>query len=181
MNKKAQAGGFNIFYFMIISFLAVVFFGGLIYTMGLINDVFHEAGVSNEVNAGQVGYVNMTKASDDIFGQMNTSIQALKLVALMYILGFAACIIITNTLMKINPMWFFAYVLIALLAVIFAPTISNAYEGLLNSGIYAGGLGAFTGSNFILLNLPTIVLVVSILGGIFLFINILRTQGDQGL
>jgi hypothetical protein len=178
-NKKAQMTEMNMFYFMIVAFLVVVFFGGLIYAMGLINNVMHDVGVINDANPNATLYVNMTQASDNIFGQLNTSIQALRMVALVYILCLAVSIIITNALMKRNPIWFFAYVLLCLLAVILAPQISNAYESLLNSGIYAGGLTAFTASNFLLLNLPTLVLIVSVLGGIFLFINLIRTGGEE--
>ena len=145
---------------MIASVLAVVMFAGLIYTMGIINDVFKEVGVANEVNAGNVGYVNMSKASDDIFGQINQSIQALRMVALVYILGLAVIIMVTNALMKMNPLWFFAYILICLLAVIFAPTISNGYEVLLNSGVFDGELQTFSTSNVIILNLPLVVMIV---------------------
>ena len=178
-NKKAQ-NTFNIFTFMITAFLIVVFFASLIWVMGMINDVFHEVGVKNDQNSGGGIYVNMTQASDDIFGKVNDSIQALRMVSIMYILGLGAIIIVTNALQKRHPIWFFAYMLIALLAIVFAPTISNAYENLLNSRIMDGTLSTFTASNFILLNLPTVVLVISILGGVFLFIQLIRTEDRSG-
>lgn len=180
MNKKAQSQ-FNIFSFMIIAFLVVVFFGGLIYTMGKINDVFTEVGIANEKHSGNEMWVNMTQASEHIFGQLNTSIQSLKLVAIVYILGLGVVIIVTNALMRIHPLFFFAYILIALLAVIFAPTISNAYETLLESNIFEGTLAGFSASNFLLLNLPSVVMIVSVLGGVFLFINLIRTGGEETL
>jgi len=184
MNKKAQFGfsspvTFNIFTFIIFSFLVVVFFGGLIWAMGLINDTLHDVGVANEVNAGKVGYTNMTLAAEQIFGQQAEAIKALRMVSIVYILGLATCIIITNAFVRKSPIWFFAYILISILAVIFAPPISNAYETLLASGIYDGGLTAFGASNFILLNLPAIVLVISILGGLLLFVNLVRGGGED--
>lgn len=182
--KKAQmefANGsqFNIFTFMIVAFLAVVFFGGLIYAMGLINNVMNQVGIANEVNAGKDMYVNMSQASITVFGSLNQSIQALRLVALMYILGIGVCIMLTNALQKKHPIFFFIYIMISLLAVIFAPAISNAYITLLNSGIYEGGLNQFTGANVLILNLPIVVLVISVLGGVFLFINLIRTGGES--
>lgn len=180
LDKKGQ--GFNLFTFMITAFLAVLFFGGLIYCMGLINGVFHQVGVMNDANTNPnvSGYVNMTQASDSIFGKVNESIQALRMVALVYILSLACLIFITNALVKIHPVYFFAYILIVVLAVVFAPTISNAYETLLNSGIYNGGLTSFTASYYILHNLPSIVMVIGLLGGVFLFINLLRND-NQGV
>lgn len=178
-NKKGQMESFSMFNFIIMAFLIVVFFGGLIYAMGLINDVMHNAGLANEVNAGQPGYTNMTLASDQIFGQQAEAIKALRMVSIVYILGLAACIIITNVFIRKHPILFFAYILISVLAILFAPPISNAYEALLASGIYNGELENFATSNFILLNLPTIVLVIAVIGGILGFINLIRVGGED--
>jgi len=205
-NKKAQLNQFSIFgifAFMITALVVVLFFAGLIYIQGLLANIFHTIGVQNEINYGNPNalYVNMSAASDQIWGQLNTSIQSLKMVAGVYILALAAMMIITNALVKIHPMWFFAYILIALLAIVFSVPISNAYQQLLasapvimpdvntitptcnvTSNIYTGctsTLQGFTVSNFILFNLPIVVLVLAVLGGIFLFINILR-QEERG-
>jgi len=177
-NKKAQQT-FGIFNWMIVAFLTVVFFAGLIYAMGLINGVMHQVGVQNDANAGSPNWINLTQASDATFGQVNQSIQALKMVAIVYILGLAVLVIVANALQKIHPIYFFAYILICLLAIIFAAPISNAYQTLLTSGIYNGLLSQFSASNWILNNLPIITLVISVLGGVFLFINLIRT-GNEG-
>jgi uncharacterized membrane protein len=173
LEKKAQ---FSIFSYMIIVFLALIFFGALVWVMGMINDVFHDVGVANDINPNRPLYVNMTVASDNIFGQLNQSIQALRMVSLVYILGLAVVIILTNVLQTKHPIWFFAYLLIALLAVIFAPLISNAYETLLDAQIMDGTLNTFSASNFLVLNLPTLVLIISTIGAVFLFINLIRTD-----
>lgn len=179
-DECGQANTFGIFQFMIIAFVAVLFFGGLIYAQGLIYNVLHQTGVDNDkTNSGNQMYVNMTQAADITFGTVNNSIQALRMVALVYILGYAALIIVTNALQKIHPIWFFAYILISVLAVIFSVPIANAYYSILGSGIYDGGLNNFTGANWVLLNLPIIVMVISVVGAVFLFINLIRTQ-DAG-
>ncbi len=178
INKKAQLSSFSIFNWMIVAFLAVVLFGGLIWVMGILNDVFTEVGVMNEKNAGQPGYVNMSKASEDIWGVAYDSIQSLRLVAITYILALGISIVIVGFLERKHPFLFFVYMLIVLLGIIFAPTISNAYEDLLLSGIFDGGLVEFTASNFILLNLPVFVLLIGFGGGIGLFINLVRGGGE---
>lgn len=192
--KKAQVSSFSIFTWMIIAFLAVVFFAGLIWIMGQLNDVFHSVGVMNDQTAhpnitfpcidnasntcGGTYYTNMTQASDEIWGSAYQSIQALRMVAAVYILAEAASIIIVGFLQKKHPFLFFVYVLIVLLAVIFAPSISNSYLNLLNSGIFDNGLSQFTASNYIILNLPVMVLIIGILGGIGLFINLVRPDSS---
>lgn len=177
MNKKAQS--FTIFHFMIVAFLIVIFCAGLIYVQGLLKDTFDRVGLENEKNAGQPMYVNLTQASNQIWGKSYESIQALRLVALVYILSLGAGIIIVGFLERKHPFLFFVYILIVLLGVLFSPTISNAYENLLNSGVFGGQLATFTASNFILLNLPTIVLVVGILSSIGLFINLVRSPAEN--
>lgn len=180
-DKKAQMSQMDIFTFMIFAFLVVLVFAGWIYMTGKINDVFQQVGLENEKNADGPIYVNMSEAADDIFGHMDAGIQSLKMVALVYILGLAVVVIITNSLMKVHPIWFFAYVLITLLAVITAPQISNAYESLIDAAIYEGELNSFSTSNVLLLNLPLIVMIVGLIGGIFLFINLIRVGNETTL
>jgi len=130
-NKKGQFGLdahgspiWNIYIFMIMVLVVVLLFAGWIYITGLLNTVFTQVGVVNEANAaGSTLYVNMTDAAQKTFEQMNTGIQALRMVALVYILGMIAVIFISNAFVKINPMWFFPYVLISGLGVIFAVPI----------------------------------------------------------
>jgi hypothetical protein len=40
-------------------------------------------------------------------------------------------------------------------------------------------MNTFSTTNFFMLNLPSTILVISVLGGIFLFINIIRQDGNQ--
>jgi len=192
INKKAQ-GSFSIFTFMITAFITVIFFAGLIWIMGTLNGVFTEIGLANEQavhtttffpcidNASNTcsmnTYVNLTRASEQIWGQAYDSIQALRMVAIVYILALGASIIIIGFLEKKHPFLFFVYILIGLLGIMFAPTISNAYETILGTGIFDGELVNFSASNFILLNLPIVVLVIFAIGGIGLFINLVR--GDN--
>jgi hypothetical protein len=167
---------------MIVAFLAVMFFAGLIYVQGIIKNVFDDVGSQNEVNAGQPMYVNMSLASEQIWGPVNQSIQALRLVALVYILGLATILIVTNIFVRTNPIFFFVYILISLLAILFAPTISNAYETLLNSNVFEGTLATFGTVNFIMLNLPMVVLVITLIGGILSFINMMRgVTGEESI
>lgn len=181
MNKKGFLSDFSIIHFMIAAFLMVVFCAGLIWISGMLNDVFTEVGVINEANAGNEFYTNMSLASEQIWGVHYQSIQSLRMVALVYILCLGASIIIVSAFQRKHPFLFFIYILIVLLAVIFAPTISNAYETLLNSGIFDGELANFTASNFLLLNLPIITLIIGALGAVFLFINLIRTGNEGGI
>jgi len=181
LNKKAQFSQFNIFSFMVVAFLMIIFCAGLIYVSGLLNDVFNEVGLANEVNVGSSTYVNMTLASEQIWGHHYQSIQALRMVSFVYILALAVAIIIVGFLERKHPFLFFVYILLVLLGVIFAPQISNAYETLLNTDVFGGELANFTTSNWIILNLPTIVMFVGIFSSIGLFINLIRGGGEDNI
>ena len=196
-DELGQFSQLNIFQFIVVSLLVVLLFAGLIYAQGLIYNVFLQVGYSNDANiptgysvpcidnssatcTGSV-YTNMTQAAQVTFGNVYQSILALRIVAIVYILGLAVCIILTNAMMKVNPMWFFLYILFALLAVLFAPQVSNAYLNLMQSGIYGGELNNFGMASWLVLNLPTLVMVIGILGTVLLFINIVRGGFDTGV
>lgn len=180
-DRRGQFSQMNIFSFIVIAFVAILFFAGLIYVMGLLNNVMIDVGNANEVNAGTHPYVNMTLAAQNTFGKVNDSIQNLRMVGFVYILGLAIVIMFSNSLIKIHPIFFFAYILVVILAVIFAAPISNAYQNLLLSNIFDGELANHTASNFLLLRLPTFVLIMGLMGGIFLFINLIRGGGEGEL
>jgi len=176
LQKKGQIDT-NIINVMVILFLAVVFFAGLIYVQGLIYKSFQQVGLENEKNANNDIYVNLTQANEQTFGVLNDSIQSLRLVSFMYMLSIIVLTIIVGAFERKHPFLFFIYILIMMLALILAPIISNAYETLLQSNIFEGVLQSFTLSNFIMLNLPIIVLIMGTLGSILLFVNLIRDEG----
>lgn len=175
---QVDFGAMAIFRFIIVTFVTVLLFGGLIYVMGILNTTMHNVGIPNDVNSGKAGYVNLTRASDQTFGQANSSIQALRLVALTLIFSEILFFFVMLSFRRVHAAMFFVYILIVFLAVMFAAPVSNSYQTLLSSTIYGGNLQSFTGANWILLNLPMVTLFVGIVGSIFLFINIARVGGD---
>jgi hypothetical protein len=196
-DEFGQFSQFNIFTFIVVSLLAVVLFAGLIYAQGLIYQVFLQVGLSNDANipasysmpcldnasntcTGTI-YTNMTQAAQVTFGNVYQSILALRIVAVVYILCLAVSIILVNAMIKVNPLWFFLYILLALLAVLFAPQVSNAYYNLMQSGVFGGELNNFGLASWLVLNLPLLVMVIGIVGFIFLFINVIRTGFDTGV
>lgn len=180
-DTSGQVDMFRIFSFVIISMVIIVMFGGLIYVMGLLNNTFTTVGLQNEGNAGTPGYVNLTVAAQETFGQANSSIQALRLVAITAIFAEILLVFVLNAFAKVHPSMFFVWIFIVFLAVMLAAPVANAYESLLQGGIYGGLLESFTGANWLVLNLPLITLLVGVLGGVFMFINIVRGGGETGL
>lgn len=178
-DKRGQTSAFSLLNVIIIAFVAVLFFGGLIYVSGLLNNVFHQVGLQNEANAGNAGYVNMTDAADKTFGQMNNGIQSLRVVAICLIFAELLMAFIVGAFEGRHPVLFFVYLMIVVLIVIFSATVSNAYYSLLQSNVYDGLLVSFTGANWILLNLPIVIAITGLLASIFLFINLVRGGTGQ--
>lgn len=172
---------FSPFRFVIVVFLAILFFGGLIYVTGLLNNSFIQVGLQNEANAGQAGYVNLTQAAQNTFGKVNESIQGLRMVAIAVIFSEILLIFVFNSFLKIHPALFVVWIFIVFLAVMLAAPVANAYEQIVRDQVYNGLLESFTGANWLILNLPIVTLMVGVIGGIFMFINILRTGGEQGI
>lgn len=172
---------FNIFMFGIIAFVTVLFLAGLIFVMGLLNDTFLNVGLLNEVNSAQRGYVNLTLASQQTFGQVNNSIQSLRMVSFVLIFLEIVSSLVIAGYGRRYPQLFLVYIFIVFLAVMLAAPISNAYEALLQSNIYGGLLTSFTGSNWMLLNLPLLTFLVGIFGAMLMFINIARPGNETSL
>lgn len=177
MNSRAQVNlkpAMILFTFMVVTFMAVILFASYIYISGQITTTFDNIGKSNEANAGQPGYINLTLAANQTFDQMNASVQGLRLVAICLVFGMIIGIFVSNALVKMNPIWFGLYVLIVLLALFLAAPIANAYNVILNSGVFGGQLTTFSGVNFVMQYLPLFVAILGLLGGAFIFMNILR-------
>jgi len=180
-DTSGQFQTFSLFTFIIVAFMAVILFAGLIYVMGLLNTTFENVGINNEINANQSMYVNLTQASQNTFGKVNESTQGLRLVALTLIFSLIMVNVLINFSIKQHPAYFFIYILIVILAILFAVPISNAFYDIEQTNIFNGTLNSFTGSEFILLNLPEVVLVMGILGAIIMFINIVKSPNEGGL
>ena len=178
MNNKGIEQLTLMFRFIVVSFLAVVLFAGLLWATGLLNTQFHDIGVANE---GSSLKVNLTKAAETTFGQMNNSAQALRLVAICLIFSEILLVFVFSAFQRTHPALFIVWVFIVFFAVMLAAPVSNAYESLLQQNLYGGLLESFTGGTWFLLNLPWIVLLVGIIGGIFMFINLVKNREETGL
>lgn len=195
MKKKAQINSsWGVFQWMIMGFLTVLIFAGWIYISGTLNTVFHQVGLAQPTpinvtfpcinnaseTCGGTFAANFTKAADVVWQENYDAIKALRMVSLVYLLAYAMAIILVGVLEKKHPILFFAYILFCALAIYFSAPISNAYLTLLNSGVFGGELTNFTASNWILLNLPIVVLVISFCSIIGLFFNLIRNQNEGG-
>jgi hypothetical protein len=161
MNKRG--GLLDLIVLMGLSFVAVLFFAGWMFTHQDLTDAL--LGVPDD-------NVNITGATTSTFSQINSAMVGLRWVAAAIIFGSIIAILISNFLVKAHPIFLIPYILFVILSIVFSAYISNSYETLLTSGTLAPTLQGFSFANFFFLNLPIWITVIGIAGGIMLFVGI---------
>jgi len=171
MNRK---GIFEVIVFLIVAFIVFLFFASWMYGFGLITEQVEGLGITDN-------NINLTDAGKNTFGQVNSALPALKWIALVMVIGMIMSIMISNLFVKAHPAFFIVYILITIVSVVLAVSISNAYESLLTSANpLTDTLQSFGAMDFIMLNLPIWALIVGIMGAIFLFIGITLDRESGG-
>ncbi len=171
INKRGSA--VDIFILIIIAFITVLFFAGWMFAHQTLTDEF--ASITTPI-----GNTNVSAVSGDTLGQVNTGIQFLRVISFIIIFGLALSILISNFLIRANPVFFVVYFFVGIIAVVFSAFVSNAYEALLTGNVLSSTLAGFTGTNFFMLNLPIIAGVIALFGAIFLFINVPKDSALGG-
>ena len=173
MNKKAAIT--DIIVWIIISFVTLLVLGTWLFAHNLLTTELLEA-----AQKGSTPMVNLTPAVEASFGQANAAMPMLRIIAFIIIFMLGISIFISNFLVKANPIFFAVHFLMVILAVIFSVLVSNAYESLMSNNILGDTLTSFFGGSFIMLNLPTIVVVLGLISGLFLFIGFSRDREIGG-
>jgi len=170
MNKK---GGFtDLFIFMIILFVMMLFLGVFGYIIFEVQDELTEKlptmDWSNSTNATQI--------INDSIGKSNSSFTTLYWLSGLIIFGMILSIFMGSYLVTTKPVFFIPYIFVVIIAVIVSVPISNAYEELAQNAILSSSFSNFAIGNWFLSQLPIIISVVGILGGIIMFSMIGRRE-----
>ena len=172
MNKRGSIS--DMFLLMIVGFMLVLLSAAFILAFGIVTNNL----VGIDTGAGEP---NVSKAAGTTFGNINVALQQLRWWTFSLIIGFAASIFISNFLIRINPVFFIFHIMITIIAVVVAIIISNAYEVVYtSSNLFGTELQTFIGASWMLLNLPIIITVIGVLGGVFQFIGITRDSQQGG-
>jgi hypothetical protein len=167
MNKR---GGFtDIFLFMIISFVLVLFCGIFIFISGEVTDQMQET-IANTNLIGD-GTNNASVVVSNTMGASNNSFQALYWISIFLIFGMIIAIFIGSFMVTTKPIFFIPFLFLLIIAVIVSVPLSNAYETLRSTAELETTFSSFTGSNWILSNLPMIVVIVGFVGAIIMFVR----------
>lgn len=178
-NLKNKRGGFtDLFLFIIFAFVIVTVLGILIYSFNITEDHLKETiGV---MDLGDTQGNNASEVIDNTVGSANISFTALYWISVFLIFGMILAIFIGSYMVTTKPIFFIPYIFIWVIAIIVSVPLSNSYETISNDATLSSTYANFVGSNFILNNLPMIVAVVGIIGGIIMFTQMGKRQQYLG-
>lgn len=158
--KRGQIETVNLFSLIVYSFAFILIVGTFLYVFGIID---------NSLSSGNiiVGSVNASNSSDYTFGAVNDAfISNADLIGYFFIFGIVIAMLVNAYFTRsesIKLMIIFD-IIILIFAYIISIYMSNSYEYLLQSLPYADTIiSNLSNSSSIMLNLPTIVLIVGIL------------------
>jgi len=174
MNKKGAALT-DLFLWIAVSFAAVVMIAVVLFASGELTDGLREIGSIPGSN------INFTLIVDQTIGQLDVALGQLRFFAVLLIFGMGVAILISNFLVKANPVFFWGYALIVMIAVYLSIQVTIAYNTLLTSGsVIQTQLLSMRGANFMMQSLPIWVTVFGFIGAIFLFMGMRRDAEGGG-
>jgi hypothetical protein len=179
-NKKGSI--LDIFIWMAIGFIAILFFAVWIYGFNILTNTL--GGLTGGIieNPREPGNsTSIANISAQTMGKVN-NVQTDSLHVLAFVMLFinAVSIPITYFVQKTHPVFFVFFLFVIIASFIASVYISNQYETLMTNEVIGTTLSEFTGASFIMLNLPIWVTIIGIMGAIFLFAGILRDEGTGG-
>ena len=176
INKRGIAT-VNLFWFIIIAFIAVILLGSFLYCYNAITTSLLDSGVD------AVGQVNLTEATENTIGKINTSMLShANVIAIFFLFAMVMAMFLVAYLTRDeNPSIFFVIdILVIIFAYILAVYITNSYETVLEvlpfSSIFTTNLNYAT--SFLLL-LPKIVVIVGVITMIISYSAIPKTKEEE--
>jgi len=180
LDKKNKKAGFtDLFIFMIVAFILVMFSGVFIYISKTTTDTLRD--VLPNTNLVGDGTNNVSVVLENTMGSVQGTLNGLYWITSFLIFGMIIAIFIGSYMVTTKPIFFIPYIFVVIIAVIVAVGISNAYEIIYADATLNSTLSGFTGSNWILAKLPIVVSIVGIAGGIIMFVRMGKREGEEGM
>ena len=174
--KNKRASYTDIFTFIIMSFVIVVFFGIMYYGFTQLNNVL--TSVHFDIGSGEYA-TNFTNIVNQTWGQVYNSYGQLRTLTYVLIFGMIITMLTSAWLVKRPPIFLVIWIITSAISVIVAVYISNAYVLLLNNADFGATLQSFSGSSYLLLNLPAIAVTVSLFSGLISLISLNKSKHES--
>ena len=172
-SKKAQANYGDIFVFIVMSVVIVLFFGLMYFGFSKINIVL--GNVDLIIGDGQ-GYNNFTNIVDVTWGEVYDSYDSLKTLSYVLIFGMLISILLGSWLVQAHPIFLVFYIISSIGGVIVSAYVSNMYQGLLTNAEFGATLVSFKGASYMILYLPYLSAVIGLIGALIMFISLNKNK-----
>lgn len=176
-NKRANFT--DVFIFIIMAFAIMLICGIFIYIGVLSNNKLHES-MDNLTIAGNNENVNVSQIITNSMGAVNTAYQSLYWISWFLIIGMIIASFIGAYLVTSKPVFIIPYIILGIVAFIVSVGISNAYGIVMQDATLGSTFNGLVGGNFLMGELPLIVLIIEIVTGILMFSSIGNKQQIGG-
>lgn len=170
-NKKGTYA--DVFIFLIMSFVIVVFFGIMFYGFTL----FDTALGSIQFDIGDTNFTNIVNST---WGQVYDAYGQLRTLAYVLIFGMILSIFVSAWAIRRPPIFLVIWIIVSVAGIIVGAYISNAYQLLLNNPDFGSTLESFAGASYMLLYLPYLAGIVSLFSGLISLIGLNRSRREEG-
>ncbi len=177
MKYKKGIATQHLFLFIILAFTIIVLLGTILYTYGIITTSLLDPSIAD------VGQVNMTSATEDTIGRINTSMLSYaNIISIFFLFAMVIAMFFLAYLTRDqNPAVFFIIdIIVIIFAYILAVYVSNSYETILGvlpfSSIFSANMSYAT--SFLLL-LPRITVITGVITMIISYSAIPKTKEEE--
>ena len=170
-NKRGEYA--DVFIFIIMAFVIVVFFGIMYYGFTLFDNALGTIQFD-------IGDTNFTNIVDSTWGQVYDAYGQLRTLAYVLIFGMILSIFVSAWAVRRPPIFLVIWIITSLVGIIAGAYISNAYQLLLNNADFGSTLQSFTGASYMLLYLPYLAGIISLFSGLISLIGLNRSRREEG-
>lgn len=168
----------DLFVFMILAFALSLICVIMYHTSSVTHEKLLEE--SDKIQNVLGDHANATEIIDNSMGAVKTSYESLKWISGLIIIGMALSILITSFMVRTEPVFFIAYALIWIIAIIVSVPLSNAYETIYENPTLSASFEGFYAQTWIFLNLPIWIIVIGGIAGLLMIVNLVRGSREYG-
>lgn len=175
--KTNKKGGLtDVFLVMIFAFVIILISGVMIYISTEVKKELHTQMDNMDIGDGTN---NASVVIDNTIGAVGTAYDSLYWVSVFLIFGMIIAVFIGSFMVTTHPVYFIPYFFVCIIAVVVAVPMSNTYETLVNDATIGSTFMGFTGSNWIMANLPIVISIVAFTGGIIMYSRLGKKEEVQ--
>ena len=168
----------NLFLLMIMAFILVIAVGIIFYASTTINTKLLED--SNSTFQKALGnQTNATELIQNTFGKVPNAYESLKWITMLLIVGMIISILVGSYMTTVNPVYFIAYLLAWIIAIILSAPMSNTYHKIYLNPALSSTFQGFWAQTWFFTHLPIFIVTIGGISAILMIGNMIKNQGGQ--